>query len=100
MEVSCFINFIVSVVGLKKGADSEGFLRASVNSRTALFAVYAADRVGIFELSRKNSTLSLMHPAAVLVTYTVHQRWWYGACPTYHPLVPCGIHYPCFCDLS
>ena len=46
MEVSCSSDYIVSVVGFNKGSDGELFLRSSVNSIAALFAVSASDRGG------------------------------------------------------
>ena len=74
MEVSCSIDLIVSFVGWNKGAYFEGFLRASINSSAALFAMSTIDKVGNFLLVGKNSTMSSMRSAAILVRYIVH-KW-------------------------
>ena len=71
MEVSCSSYLIVYVVICKKGACGGRFLRASGNSRDALFAVSSVDRVGNFVLVGKNSTMSPMCLDADLVAYIV-----------------------------
>ena len=59
MEVSCSSDFIVFIVGFKKGADGEELSRDSVNSSVVLFTVPPSDRVGNFMLVGKYSTVSV-----------------------------------------